>query len=80
MKRQFLVKRTIPELNRLPEQKWNWLQVEEPFPHLPGANGCFLGPSGTGKITTLLALLTGPYRKAFSALHVFSPSVHVDSA
>jgi hypothetical protein len=78
MTRQFLVKRTMPELKRLPEQKWHWLQVEDPFPQLPGANGCFLGPSGTGKTTTLLALLTGPC--PFSALHVFSPSVHLDSA
>jgi hypothetical protein len=73
-------KNSMPELKRLPEQKWNWLQVEDPFPQLPGANGCFLGPSGTGKTTTLLALLTGPYRKAFSSLHVFSPSIHLDSA
>jgi hypothetical protein len=70
----------MPELKRLPETKWRWKQVQEPFPQLPGANGLFLGPSGTGKTTTLLALLTGPYARAFDSLHVFSPSVHLDSA
>jgi Poxvirus A32 protein len=70
----------MPELKRLSETRWTWNQVEDPYPQLPGCNGCFLGPSSSGKTTTLLALLTGPYAKAFSALHVFSPSVHLDSA
>ena len=70
----------MPELRRLPEQKWNSFKVVDPFPQLPGANGCFLGPSAAGKTTTLLSLLTGPYKGAFAELHVFSPSVHLDSA
>ena len=52
----------------------------EPFPQTPGANGCFLAPSGMGKTTTLIAMLLGPYSRVFDQIHVFSPSVEVDSA
>jgi DNA polymerase III delta prime subunit len=41
---------------------------------------CLLGPSGTGKTTTAVALLTHPFRDCFSAIHVFSPSVEIDTA
>ena len=67
-------------LKRPPEQKWNFRKPPAPFPQTPGANGCFLAPSGGGKTTTLIAMLLGPYRSVFNEIHVFSPSVHIDSA
>lgn len=33
-----------------------------------------------GKTTTLIAMLLGPYRTIFDQVHVFSPSVDIDSA
>ena len=33
-----------------------------------------------GKTTTLIAMLLGPYRGVFDQIHVFSPSVDIDSA
>jgi hypothetical protein len=67
-------------LKREPEIKWNWKQPPAPFPQTPGANGCFLSPSGGGKSSTLISMLLGPYRGIFSEIHVFSPSVFIDSA
>ena len=69
-----------PELKRPPEKKWNWRTPVEPYPQTPGANGCFLAPSGMGKTTTLIALLLGPYKDVFDEVQIFSPSVEVDSA
>ena len=68
------------KLQRPPEVSWNFRKPPEPFPQTPGANGCFLAPSGMGKTTTLISLLLGPYRKVFDQIHVFSPSVDIDSA
>ena len=67
-------------LKRPPEQSWNFKKPPEPFPQTPGANGCFLAPSGMGKTTTLIAMLLGPYRGVFNQIHVFSPSVDLDHA
>ena len=68
-------------LKRPPEKSWNWKKPSsEIVPQTPGANGCFLAPSGMGKTTTLIALLLGPYSKVFDEVHVFSPSVDIDSA
>jgi hypothetical protein len=67
-------------LKRPEEKKWNWKTPKEPFPQTPGANGCFLAPSGQGKTTTLIAMLLGPYAKVFDEIHIFSPSVDLDSA
>ena len=67
-------------LKRPAERTWNWLKPPEPFPQTPGANGCFLAPSGMGKTTTLISMLLGPYAKIFEEIHVFSPSVEIDSA
>jgi hypothetical protein len=67
-------------LKRPEEKKWNWRTPKEPFPQTPGANGCFLAPSGQGKSTTLIAMLLGPYAKVFDEVHIFSPSVEIDSA
>ena len=67
-------------LKRPAEVHWNFKKPPEPFPQTPGANGCFLAPSGMGKTTTLIAMLLGPYRGIFDQIHVFSPSVDIDSA
>ncbi len=67
-------------LKRPVEKTWNWKQVKEPFPQVPGCNGCFLAPSGQGKTTTLIAMLLGPYASIFSEIHVLSPSCEIDSA
>ena len=67
-------------LRRPAEITWNFKKPPEPFPQTPGANGCFLAPSGMGKTTTLIAMLLGPYKGIFDQIHVFSPSVDIDSA
>ncbi len=67
-------------LRRPPEIAWNLKKPQEPFPQKPGANGVFLTPSGTGKTSTLIAMLLGPYKGVFDQVHVFSPSVGIDSA
>lgn len=66
-------------LKRPPEKKWNFKQPPEPFPPCP-SRGCFLAPSGQGKTTTIVAMMLGPYSKCFRSIHVFSPSVEIDSA
>jgi hypothetical protein len=64
--------RTI--LRRPLEIAWSGIQT-------PGANGVFLAPSGMGKTTTLIAMLLGPCKGIFDqVVHVFSPSVDIDSA
>ena len=68
-------------LKRPREVEWNWRQPSKKvFPSCPGANGCFLSPSGGGKTTTLISMLLGPYAKVFDEVHIFSPSVDIDSA
>jgi len=67
-------------LKRPPEAHWNFKKPPHPYPQTPGCNGCFLAPSGQGKTTTLIALLLGPYKDVFDEVHVFSPSVDIDSA
>ena len=67
-------------LKRPEEKTWNWKTPKEPFPPAPGCNGCFCARSNMGKTTTLIALLLGPYAKIFDEVHVFSPSVEIDSA
>ena len=67
-------------LKRPAEKHWNWRTPPAVFPQTPGANGCFLAPSGQGKTTTLISMLLGPYSKVFDEIHVFSPSVDIDSA
>ena len=67
-------------LKRPKEEHWNFRKPPEPFPQTPGANGCFLAPSGMGKTTTLISMLLGPYRGVFDQIHIFSPSVDIDSA
>jgi len=71
----------MPVLKRPAEISWHYKQPnDEIFPRCPGANGCFLGPSGTGKSTTLISMLLGPYKGVFDRISVWSPSVEVDSA
>ena len=67
-------------LKRPAEVHWNFRKPPEPFPQTPGSNGVFLSPSGGGKTTTLISMLLGPYRGVFDQIHVFSPSVEIDSA
>ena len=67
-------------LKRPPEVHWNFRTPSQPYPQTPGCNGCFLAPSGQGKTTTLVSLLLGPYKDIFDSIHVFSPSVDIDSA
>ncbi len=68
-------------LKRPEEKKWSFRQpAQDVFPSTPGCNGCFLGPPGTGKSTTLISMLLGPYRAVLSEVHVFSPAVDLDSA
>ena len=68
-------------LRRPPEKSWSWRKPSsEVFPQTPGANGCFLAPSGMGKTTTLISMLLGPYKACFDEVHVYSPSVELDSA
>ena len=67
-------------LKRPAEIQWNFRKPPEPFPQTPGTNGAFLAPSGMGKTTTLIAMLLGPYDNVFNQVHIFSPSVDIDSA
>jgi hypothetical protein len=78
--RCFFVDQREMALVRQKETEWNFLQPPAPFPKCPGANGCFLSPSGGGKTTTLVSMLMGPYKSIYSEIHVFSPSVFLDSA
>ncbi len=67
-------------LKRPEEKHWNWKTPKDPFPQCPGANLCWLAPSGMGKTTTLISLLLGPMAKIYDEVHVFSPSCEIDSA
>jgi hypothetical protein len=66
-------------LTRPPEPKWRWKQPRHPFPETPGANGAFLGPSGSGKSYALTSLVLTEYKRVFAEIHVFSPSHGLDS-
>jgi hypothetical protein len=66
-------------LKRPAEKHWNWKTPREPYPKTPGC-GLFLAPSGMGKTSTIISLLLSEYSSIFSELHIFSPSVDVDSA
>ena len=66
-------------LTRPPEPKWKWKQPKHPFPECPGANGAFLGPSGSGKSYALTSLLLTEYKRVFNEIHVFSPSRGLDN-
>ena len=67
-------------LKRPEEKTWKFRTPPEPYPQTPGCNGVFLSPSGGGKTTTLIAMLLGPYKKVFDEIHIYSPSVEIDSA
>jgi hypothetical protein len=66
-------------LKRPPEKQWTYRQPPEPFPRLP-SSGALLGPTASGKTTTLVAMLTGPMKKCFDYLWIFSPSARLDSS
>jgi hypothetical protein len=67
-------------LKRPEEKHWNWRTPKEPYPKTPGC-GILLAPSGQGKSSQICALILGPYAhaKIFDELHIYSPSVDVDS-
>jgi hypothetical protein len=66
-------------LKRPKEQAWSYEQPPEPFPRVPGS-GLALGPTGSGKSSTIISMLLGPYRyPVFQRVYVFSPSVDIDS-
>ena len=66
-------------LKRPVEKEWHYAQPNEPFPRVPGS-GLALGPTGSGKSSTIISMLLGPYRApVFSRVYVFSPSVDIDS-
>ena len=65
-------------LKRPKEVEWHYTQPPEPFPRVPGS-GLALGPTGSGKTSTIVSMLLGPYRSVFSRVYVFSPSVDIDS-
>jgi hypothetical protein len=67
-------------LVREKEIEWNFAQPPAPFARCPGANAILCSPSGGGKTSTMTSLLQQPYKKVFSEIHVFSPSIHIDSA
>jgi hypothetical protein len=67
-------------LKREKEIEWNWAQPPPPFPKCPGANSAFCGPSGCGKTTVLTSMVQNPYKLCFRSIHVFSPSIFIDSA
>ncbi len=66
-------------LKRPVEKHWRFTQPPDPFPQCP-TSAIMLGPSGQGKTTTIVALITTVYRKVFDEIHIYSPSVHIDSA
>ena len=63
-------------LKRPAEKHWNFRTPPAVFPQTPGANGCFLAPSGQGKTTTLIAMLLAPYTKAVDEIHILS-RIHI---
>mgnify|MGYP000220188333 CR=1 FL=1 len=66
-------------LKRPAEKHWKFAQPPEPFPQCP-TSAIMLAPSGQGKTSTIVSMILGPYRKIFSEIHIYSPSVHIDSS
>ena len=60
-------------------KQWKFKQPPEPYMRLP-CSTILLAPSGGGKTSTIVDLITGPYARCFESIHIFSPSVHIDSA
>jgi hypothetical protein len=66
-------------LKRPAEKHWKFKQPPAPFPQCP-TSAIFLAPSGQGKTTTMVSLILNPYSKVYESIHVYSPSVFIDSA
>ena len=48
---------------------------QPPAPYPPSQrSGAFIGPSGVGKTTTAISMLTGPYKHCYSRVYVVPPS------
>jgi hypothetical protein len=69
----------MPVLKRHEPKQWKFKQPPEPYMRLP-CSTIMLSPSGGGKTSTIVSLIVGPYARCFDSIHIFSPSVHVDSA
>ena len=65
-------------LKRPTEKHWKFQQPPTPFPQCP-ISAVMLAPSGQSKTTTIVSMMLGPYR-IFESIHVYSPSVFIDSA
>jgi hypothetical protein len=66
-------------LKRPDEKQWVYRQPPEPYMRVP-RTGCFLGPTASGKTTTAVACILGPFKSVCDAVYVFSPSALIDSA
>ncbi len=66
-------KNQMTTLKRPKEVKFEWPQPPAPYPPSQ-RSGAFIGPSGVGKTTTAIAMLTGPYKDVYSRVYIFSPS------
>jgi hypothetical protein len=69
----------MPVLKRHEAKQWQFKQPPEPYMRLP-CSTIMLVPSGGGRTSTIVSLICGPYARCFESIHIFSPSVHVDSA
>ena len=56
-------------LKRPKEVKFEWPQPPAPYPPSQ-RSGAFIGPSGVGKTTTAIAMLTGPYKDVYSRVYM----------
>ena len=60
-------------LRRPKEVKFEFPQP--PYPYPPShRSGAMVGSSGSGKTSTAIAMLLGPYKKVYSRVYVWSPS------
>ncbi len=66
-------------LKRPAEKHRKFNQPPAPFPQCP-TSGIFLAPSGQGKTTSIVSMVLVPYSRVFDSIHVYSPSVFIDSA
>jgi hypothetical protein len=66
-------------LKRPVEKKWVYRQPPHPFMPVPSA-GMFLGPTASGKTSTAVAAILGPFKTVFDNVWIFSPSALLDTA
>jgi hypothetical protein len=66
-------------LKRPAEKNWVYRQPPHPFMPVPSA-GILLGPTASGKTSTAVACILGPFKTVFDAVWIFSPSALLDTA